>query len=162
MKKAILMTGALIMLTTTMAISAVGGDRFVQSIKNEIYNGTRTGQLTYNESRTLQRQLNQYEDKLWEYSSYGNLTRKEERLLNRLEDRMIETLDDLKYNRVTVRSERYQTQRGGSYYGTSRPRTYYGAATSTRRTRTTTTRRARTGNRGGSYCPPPRRNWISY
>jgi len=67
------MTGAFIMLATTMALSAVGGDRFVQSVKNEIYNGTRTGQLTNYEARTLRNQLNRYEDKLWEYSGYGNL-----------------------------------------------------------------------------------------
>ena len=157
------MTGAFIMLMTTMAISAVGGDRFVQSIKNEIYTGTRTGQLTYTEARSLRNQLDQYQDKLWQYSSYGNLTRQEERQLNRLEDRLVECVEDLKYNRATVRSERYQTPRGGYYNDTTRPGTYYGTATSTRRPRTTTrtrtTSRPRTTNRGGTYCPPPRRNW---
>ena len=160
MKKAILMTGAFIMLMTTMALGVVGGDRFVQSVNNEIYNGKRTGQLTNSEARTLRNQLIQYEDKLWEYSSYGDLTRREEKLLNRLEDSLVERLEDLKYNRVTVRSERYQPQRGGYYGTTSRPGTYYGTATSRRRPRTTTTRtRPRTSNRGGTYCPPPRRNW---
>ena len=160
MKKAIMMTLAFIMLMTTMALSAVGGNRFVQSIKNEIYDGTRTGQLTFTEARILRNQLNQYEDKLWQYSDYGDLTRQEERQLIKLEDRLVDRLDDLKYNRVTVRSERYQTQRRGSYYGTNQPGTYYGTATTTRRPRTTTTRsRPRTTNRGGTYCPPPRRNW---
>ena len=93
------------MLMTTMALGVVGGDRFVQSINEEIYNGKRTGQLTNTEVRTLRNQLYQYEDILWQYSGYGDLTRQEKRQLIKLEDRLVEHLEDLKYNRVTVRSE---------------------------------------------------------
>jgi len=160
MKKANLMTGALIMLMTTMAFGTDGGDRFVQLIQNQIYNGTRTGQLTFNEARSLSDQLNQYEAKLWQFSRYGNITRQEERQLVKLEDRLLERLDVLKFNKVTARSVRYQNQRGGNYYGYTSPGTYYGTSTTARRPRpTASTSRPRGTNRGGSYCPPPRRNW---
>jgi len=144
------------MLMTTIALGSVESDRFVNSIQEEIYRGSRTGDLTRNEVRVMRNLLLDYEDKVWQYTAYGALSRNERKQLNRMEDRILHRLEDLTFNRVTVRSQRY-TQPTSIYYGNTRP--YYTPTRSTTVTRrpATSTRRNPPRRGGGTYCPPPRR-----
>ena len=153
MKKAMLLTGALLMLMTTFALGSVESDRFVNSVQEEIYRSSRTGDLTRNEVRVLRNLLLNYEDKVWQYSGYGAISRQEKRQLIRMEDHILEKLEELTFNRVTVRSQRYNRPTTGVYYGNTRP--YYTPRRSPATSRRpTTTRAPRRG--GGTYCPPPR------
>lgn len=156
MKKAILLTGAILLLMTTIAMGAVNSDRFVKSIEREIYNGIRTGDLTTNEVRTLENLLFDYEDEVWQLSGYGALTRQEERRLFKMQDRIVDRVNDLMYNRVTARTQRFQRPTVGIYYGNTR----FGnnGRYNPRSRRATSTRTTRTNRGGGTYCPPPRRN----
>ena len=158
MKKVIMLAVGIMVMCVTNISAAVNGQRFINTIEDEIYRGIRTGQLTNGEVRTLQRQLYQYEEKLWQFND-GRISRQEQKLLRRMEQRLLSSLEDLRFNAVTASN---QTRRGrwnqGFDNGRNRPGAYYDVNRTPTRSRATATRR--TPNRGGAYCPPSgRRNW---
>lgn len=146
MKKAMLLTGALLTLMTTVTMGTVESDRFVNSIEKQIYRNANTGELTQNEVRVLNNLLYEYQNKVYQYGAYNRLTKQEQKRLYLMEERIVERLEQLTYNRVTVQSQRYSSPNVAVYYGNRSP--YY----TTRRA--TTTRR--TTARRGTYCPPTR------